>query len=574
MKNIPIGIDDFNKIRTGNYYYIDKTGLIKEIVERGLNVVLYTRPRRFGKTLNMSMLKNFFEIGTDPELFDGLTISKEKELCEKHLGKYPVIFLTLKDINGNSYEQAYKKLVGLITDEVSRFDFLLDSEKLSTIDKKKLSKLIDRDLINEELLESSLKILSGILEKHYGKKVVIFIDEYDVPLDKAFQNGYYDKMIDCIRGTFSAALKSNSSLAFSVLTGCMRISKESIFTGLNNFKVCSIMDADQDEYFGFTENEVIEILRYYKMENYLSTVKEWYDGFRFGNADVYCQWDVINYCYDYVYNAITTPKNYWVNTSGNDIINYFVDHLATPDTKAALENLIAGGNVIKAVKQDLTYPELYKSSENLWNAMYMMGYLTQRNKINDMYLSLEIPNLEIRSIMVEKVLDRFRYNVANDGELLSQFCLALSEGDAPAVESIFTKYMDDTISVRDTFVKIKLKENFYHGMLLGILAYKDGWNVLSNQESGDGFSDITIKIADTQVGIVIELKYSQEKSNLEKDCKDALQQINNKRYTSMLYKKGCTKIFKYGIANHVKVCKVMVEEEQGQEPAIEDMNLF
>lgn len=319
---------------------------------------------------------------------------------------------------------------------------------------------------------------------------------------------------------------------------------------------------DQAEYFGFTENEVIDLLRYYSMEQFLPIIKEWYDGFRFGNVDVYCPWDVINYCYDYVYNGVDTPKNYWVNTSGNDIINYFVDQLATSDTKIELEKLIAGGSIIKAMKQDLAYQELYKSSENLWNAMYTMGYLTQRESISDRYLNLVIPNLEIRSIIIDKILDRFRVSVANDGEMLAQFCAALENGNAKMVEELFTEYMGRTISVRDTFVKIKLKENFYHGMLLGILAYKNGWSVFSNKESGDGFSDIIIEIDDPQVGVVIELKYSQEESSLEKDCRDALKQIDNRHYTEVLHREGYTKILKYGLANHLKKCRVMVEEEE------------
>lgn len=573
MKNIPIGTDDFNKIRTGNYYYVDKTNLIKEIVERGLNVVLYTRPRRFGKTLNMSMLKSFFEIGTDPKLFEGLAISKEKEFCEKHMGKYPVIFISLKSIDCSSYSEALEEFSAIISKEARRISNLIDTSKVNQWDQKLLDKLLD-DEKSVVTIRSSLANMSELLEKYCGKKVIILIDEYDVPLDKAFQNGYYNEMITLMRAFLGSALKTNSSLAFSVLTGCMRISKESIFTGLNNFKVCSIMDRDQAEYFGFTEKEVIELLHYYKMEQFLPIIKKWYDGFRFGNADVYCPWDVINYCYDYVYNEITAPKNYWVNTSGNDIINYFVDQLATSNTKVALEKLIAGGSIIKAMKQDLTYPELYKSSENLWNAMYTMGYLTQRESISDMYLNLVIPNLEIRSIIVDKILDRFRASVANDGEMLAQFCLALKNGNASMVEELFTKYMGHTISVRDTFVKIKLKENFYHGMLLGILAYKEGWSVLSNRESGDGFSDITIEIAEPHIGIVIELKYSQEESTLEKDCRDALQQIDDKRYTEILHQKGCTKILKYGISNHLKHCKVMVEEERPQEQGLGSMNLF
>lgn len=579
MKKIPIGTDDFNKIRTGNYYYVDKTNLIKEIIDRGLNVVLYTRPRRFGKTLNMSMLKSFFEIGTNPKLFDGLAISNEKELCEEYLGKYPVIFLTLKDVNGNSYEQAYRKLVGLLTDETSRFDFLLNSEKLSAIDKKKFNKLIDRDLIDEELLESSLRILSALLEKHYGKKVIILIDEYDVPLDKAFQNGYYDEMISCIRGMFSAALKTNSSLEFAVLTGCMRISKESIFTGLNNFKVCSIMDADQDEYFGFTENEVIELLHCYNMEQSLPIVKEWYDGFRFGNVDVYCPWDVINYCYDYVYNKVTEPKNYWASTSGNTIINYFIDRLATPEIKEMLEALVNGDTIQVPAKPDLTYPELYKTSTHLWNTMYTTGYLTQRDKIDNSTLQLVIPNLEIRSLIIGKILDRFSADVAKDGEMLAQFCAALENGNAAEFERLFTEYMKQTISVRDTFVHDLKKENFYHGMLIGILAYKGNWIKYSNKESGDGYSDVMIKIKNDNIGIIVELKYSDKESGLERSCRDALKQIDNRHYTEALHREGYAKILKYGLANHLKKCRVIVEEEKPRrkmppDRSIDDLNSF
>lgn len=572
MKNIPVGTDDFNKIRTGDYCYVDKTNLIKEIVERGLNVVLYTRPRRFGKTLNMSMLKSFFEIGTDPKLFDGLAISNEKELCEKYMGKYPVIFISLKSIDCHSYEEALEEISEIISREARRIRDLIDISKLDRWDQKLLDKLLD-DEKSVTTIRSSLANMSELLEKCCGKKAIILIDEYDVPLDKAFQNGYYDEMITLIRGLFGAALKTNPNLEFAVLTGCMRISKESVFTGLNNFKVCSIIDADQDEYFGFTEKEVIELLHYYNMEQSLPIVKDWYDGFRFGNVDVYCPWDVINYCYDYVYNKVTEPKNYWASTSGNTIINYFVDRLATPEIKEMLEALVNGDTIQVPAKPDLTYPELYKTSTHLWNTMYTTGYLTQRDKIDNSTLQLVIPNLEIRSLIIGKILDRFSADVAKDGEMLARFCAALESGNASEFERLFTEYMKQTISVRDTFVHDLKKENFYHGMLIGILAYKGNWIKYSNKESGDGYSDVMIKIKKDNIGIIVELKYSDKESGLERSCREALKQIDNRHYTEVLHSEGYTKILKYGLANHLKKCRVIVEEEKPRRKMPPDRNI-
>lgn len=558
---LPVGIEDFAEIRRHGYYYVDKTQLIEQVLNRRNKVSLFTRPRRFGKTLNMSMLQHFFEIGTDPKLFQGLSISKNNELCEKHMGKYPVVSISLKSIHADSYAKAKAQLIKLVNREARRVQFLLDSDRLTAVDKALFSELLDREM-EEDTLVSSLQELTELLEIHFGQQVIVLIDEYDVPLAKANQNGYYDEMALLLRNFFENVLKTNDSLEFAVLTGCLRIAKESIFTGLNNFKVCSITDSDFDEAFGFTDSEVKSILQYYGQETHYTEVKEWYDGYRFGKADVYCPWDVLNYCRDLLKDEQAQPENYWLNTSGNDVIEHFIDSVNGQQTltKIELERLISGEIVQKEINEFITYKELYNTSENLWSTLFMTGYLTQRGKADGNRYNLVIPNREVRNIITEHILVKFRQDIKKDGQMVQRFCQALANGQAQQVEQIFATYMSKTVSVRDTFVRKAIRENFYHGILLGILSFKDGWTVTSNRESGNGFSDILIQIDDSDTGIVIEVKYTEEGKSMESDCKAALKQIDEKNYTETLYQAGVKRILKYGIACQIKDCKVMLEE--------------
>lgn len=558
--SLPIGIEDFKEVQKDGYYYVDKTALIEQVLEKRSKVTLFTRPRRFGKSLNMSMLKNFFEIGTDAALFEGLHISKNTQMCEKYMGKYPVIAVSLKGVDAATYEEAFSALVDIINQIASQVQFLMDSTKLTDFDKTRFQGLFNENM-NLKTLGSSLLWLSIFLEKHYNKKVVVLIDEYDVPLAKAHENGYYDKMVLLIRNMFGNVLKTNNSLAFAVLTGCLRIAKESIFTGLNNFKVYSITDEEFDETFGFTGEEVQEMLSYYGLSSCFDKVKEWYDGYRFGNTDVYCPWDVVNYCSDHQNRPNAEMKNYWMNTSGNEVISHFIDSINDPHmlTKSELELLVSGETVVKRVDEMITYKELYSNIDNLWSTLFMTGYLTQRGKEMDGRYHLAIPNREICNIIVERVLALFRKDVSKNAKLLNGFCNAMLESDSATVEQLLTEYMDTTISIRDSFVK-SLRENFYHGLLIGIFGYRDGWKATSNKESGDGFSDILIEVNenDSRMGIVLELKYSKSEKALDKDCQAALQQITDKNYEQALRKNGYQNILKYGIAFYHKKCRVMV----------------
>ena len=557
---LPVGIEDFAEIRRHGYYYVDKTQLIEQVLNRRNKVSLFTRPRRFGKTLNMSMLQHFFEIGTDPKFFQGLSISKNNELCEKHMGKYPVVSISLKSIHADSYAKAKAQLIKLVNREARRVQFLLDSDRLTAVDKALFSELLDREM-EEDTLVSSLQELTELLEIHFGQQVIVLIDEYDVPLAKANQNGYYDEMALLLRNFFENVLKTNDSLEFAVLTGCLRIAKESIFTGLNNFKVYSITDTDYDETFGFVDDEVKKMLKSLNQQDHYEEVKEWYDGYRFGNTDVYCPWDVVNYCADHLTTPNATPKNYWLNTSGNEVINHFIDSVGEPQklAKTELERLVSGNVVRKRINETITYKELYSSIDNLWSTLFMTGYLTQRGSEDDGRYRLVIPNREIRNIVTDHILSLFQDEVKKDGQMANAFCQALMEGKEKEVERLLTAYMGKTISIRDTFVRKSIKENFYHGILLGILSFKTGWEVSSNRESGTGFSDILIEIDDSDIGIVIEVKYSDDEDQLEKDCKEALKQIKDRDYTQKLRDAGFHKILKYGIACQIKTCKVLVE---------------
>ena len=558
LKKLPIGIENFEKLRQEDFYYIDKTQLIEQLLTRWGEVNLFTRPRRFGKSLNMSMLQSFFEIGKDKTLFDGLRISDNQELCEKYQGKFPVVSVSLKGINGATYEEARRFLIKTINEEARRLSVLSDSTELDETDHELLTQLKKKEMTNDSLVYS-IRELTELLEKHYGRKVIVLIDEYDVPLAKANENGYYDEMVLLIRNLFENALKTNSSLKFAVLTGCLRIAKESIFTGLNNFKVYSITDKSFDETFGFTDAEVRELLRYYGQEKYYETVKEWYDGYRFGNVDVYCPWDVINFCSDHLADPGLEPKNYWANTSGNSVISHFIDSVGKPQklTRMELEQLVNGGIVQKEINSELTYKELYSSIDNLWSTLFMTGYLTQRGKPSGNRYNLVIPNREIRNIITNHILKMFKENVKDDGKTVSDLCDALLNQNPEKVELIFTEYMKKTISIRDTFAQKPTKENFYHGLLLGILGFKENWSVMSNRESGDGFGDILIRIEDEDVGIVIEVKYADD-GNLQGECEKALQQIIDIRYTEALEQEGIHTIIKYGIACYRKKCKVLM----------------
>ena len=556
---LPTGVEDFEEIRTEGYYYVDKTALIEQILGKRSKVTLFTRPRRFGKTLNMSMVQYFFEMGTDPALFDGLHISKNAELCEKHMGKYPVIAISLKGVDEASYDKVYHLLVQVVNEAADHFQFLLHSEKLTETDKMRY-KMLQNDEMRPDVLVMSLKRLTSLLEKHYGKKVVVLIDEYDVPLAKAYENGFYDEIVFLLRNLFGNTLKTNRSLAFAVLTGCLRIAKESIFTGLNNFKVYSITNTEFDETFGFTNAEVQEMLAYYGLNSHFEEVKAWYDGYRFGNADVYCPWDVVNYCEDHRNNPSAELQNYWMNTSGNEVIQHFVDSINTKGmlTRETLQRLVNGESITQKVDEMVTYKNLYSNIDNLWSTLFMTGYLTQRGYIGNGYYSLAIPNLEIRNVITDRILTLFCREISENGELLRSFCNAILAGNAQVVERLLTNYMGKTIRVRETFTQ-SLHENFYHGLMVGILGFQQDWEILSNRESGDGFSDILIMPKEeNKTGVVIELKYSDNENALDKDSQAALQQIEDKNYDQELRNRGSQRILKYGIAFYHKECRVKV----------------
>ena len=557
-RKLPIGIENFEQIIKDDFYYVDKTGLISELLRNWGMVNLFTRPRRFGKSLNMSMLEHFFSVEGDKSIFDGLKISKDKKLCEEYMGKHPVISISLKGINAASYEAAFELTVKTIKGAVEKAGFLKMSDKLDEDEKKEYRAILDENM-SEATLFWSLKNLSELLEKHYETKVILLIDEYDVPLAKAFENGYYDKMVFLIRNLLEQTLKTNNSLKFAVMTGCMRISKESIFTGLNNLKVLSITDERFDEYFGFTDEDVKEMLRYYDREDHYEEMRNWYDGYRFGSTDVYCPWDVLNHCDKIKENAAAFPENYWVHTSSNEAVKKIIQMSGNITTKREIERLLAGEEIVKEIRQELTYQEMYQSVENVWSLLFMTGYLTQRQRLDASHYKLAIPNLEVRDIFKTQIMEYFKEGVAKDGDTLKQLCDALKGGDAEKVERLFEGYLKKTISIQDTFVKKSLKENFYHGILLGILGVKEDWGVFSNRETGDGYSDIMIETEDSEMGIIIEIKYAGD-GNLLNACEKALKQVEETKYEETLLENGVEKILKYGIACYMKHCKVMCSE--------------
>ena len=557
-KKLPIGIDIFEKMDREEFYYVDKTGMIEDLIQNRSEVNLFTRPRRFGKSLNMSMMKAFFEIGASPALFKGLKISERKELCEKYMGQFPVISISLKSVEGLDFEAAKKALKDILGEEAGRFYFLTQSSKLTNEEIESYKALLRVGetgdfLMSDTAMEKALLRLSLLLHKHYDKQVILLIDEYDVPLDKAFQYGYYDEMVSLLRNMFGNALKTNPNLYFAVLTGCLRISKESIFTGLNNLKVLTLTDVRFDEYFGFTDTEVKGMLEYYGLSGHYAEVKEWYDGYRFGNVEVYCPWDVINYCDLLRADPNALPQDYWSNTSGNAMVRRFIDKADTR-TRDEIERLIAGDEIVKEIHQELTYNELDSSIENLWSVLFTTGYLTQRGQEGKKY-RLAIPNNEIRELFILQIRERFRDVSRKDGETLNQFCEAFPDQNPEKIEEIFSDYLWNTISIRDT--ASSKKENFYHGILLGLLGYKFNWLVKSNAESGFGYSDILVEVPKNRTGIVIELKYAED-GNMDAACEKALQQIEDRDYAAKLKDDGMRNIIKYGIACYKKNCKVML----------------
>ena len=559
---LPMGIENFREIRRQKFYYVDKTALIRELLENWGKVNLFTRPRRFGKTLNMSMLKCFFEIGSDSALFDGLEISKETQLCEEYLGKFPVISITLKGATGRTFDEAKSMLRRLIGKEAQRFQVLMQSDKLTELEHQQYKTLIhmnDKGIftMEDEVLKDSLFTLSQLLKKHYEQDVIMLIDEYDVPLDKAYQSGYYDDMVELIRSLFGNAFKTNDSLYFAVLTGCLRISKESIFTGLNNFNVYTVKDVQYHEAFGFTDVEVRQMLEDYGFMEKYDAIKAWYDGYRFGTLDIYCPWDVVSYCHALKMKPTITPKNYWVNTSSNDIVRRFVSK-ANTTTRDEIEVLIDGGSVKKRIRQELTYRDLDSNIDNLWSILFTTGYLTQRGIDSNDLTELVIPNREIRWIFVQQIREWFQEESVKDRKKLESFCRAFQENDTKAIEKGFNEYLWNTISIRDTSVRKEMKENFYQGILLGLLAYMDGWLVKSNAESGEGYSDISIEIRQREIGIVIELKYA-ENGTFDVSCQEALRQIHERKYETALIENGLHTIYRYGIACYKKRCKVVSE---------------
>lgn len=562
VKRLPIGIEFFDEMIKNQYYYVDKTGMISELLRSGGKVTLFTRPRRFGKSLNMSMLKNFFSLQGDKRIFNELQISRDKQVCEEYMGKFPVISISLKSVDGFAYRDAYEMLCATIGNEAMKFQYLMDSTKLTDREKEQYGLLIkggDRIPfeMDEVTLTGSLKTLSLLLEKHHGKQTVLLIDEYDVPLSKASEHGYYKEMAMLIRKLFEQVLKTNESLKLAVLTGCMRISKESIFTGLNNFEVLSVADVRFDEYFGFTDKEVRKLLEYYHLSDKYQQVKEWYDGYQFGNVEVYCPWDVMNYCVTLLADPNAEPQNYWINTSSNEAVRRFIRESDNSGTiRREIEGLVAGECIIKELHQELTYEDMYQTIDNIWSVLFTTGYLTQRGRSEGNIFRLAIPNREIRNIFTTQIMQLFRENVKKDGELLNRFCEALENGNTESAEKCFGEYLRKTISIRDTSVRKEMQENFYHGILLGILGIKENWIVRSNRESGEGYSDILIETDDTAMGIVIEMKYAED-GNLQKAAEKALKQIESKQYEEALYDEGIEQILRYGIACYKKRCKIL-----------------
>ena len=562
-KPLPIGTDIFEKLINNNSYYVDKTGLIEYLKDKKGDVNLFTRPRRFGKTLNMTMMYEFFRIGGNPELFKNLKISQNKTLCEEWQNKFPTIFITLKGVEGNNFEQARRKLMELIYETASLFKFLYESNKLDTEDKEKYRQLLNIEKYEKEkqieLITSSYKILSNLLYKHYGKKTIFLIDEYDVPLDKAENNGYFKEMISLIRGMFNNAFKTNPYLEMAILTGCLRISKESIFTGMNNFKVFSISDEQASEFFGFTEKEVKEMFDYYNVSSRFDDAKKWYDGYVFGKQEVYCPWDAILFCDSLRTDINVFPRTYWANTSGNSILKRFLKE-AKDSTKQELEELVAGGIVSKKIKQELTYQDLYKTIDNIWSVLYCTGYLTSAGRTSDADFQLRIPNKEIKIIYEQQIMQWLNETFLSQKEVVQNLYDGFYDGDAEKVEKAFGQFLFKSISVRDSMAKKDYKENFYHGLLLGLLTQNNkNLIVESNVESGYGYPDLIMYTPDYSLGIIIELKYAESPKKFKEALDEGMKQIEKNRYIKIFDDEDAYVVRKFVIACYKKRCKVEVK---------------
>ena len=552
-KKLPVGIDNFEKLREEDFYYVDKTGLIRDLLNNWGEVNLFTRPRRFGKTLNMSMLKCFFEIGGDKRIFDGLAISREKALCDAYMGKYPVVFLSLKDVDGLTFEDAYERLKQLIRNEAFRLAALRESTAITDEEKSAYLRIISENSTFADIT-GSLRMFCALLEKHYGQKVFLLIDEYDVPLDKAYAHGYYDRMIDLIRSMFGLALKTNDSLFFAVLTGCLRVSKESIFTGLNNLMVHSISDMNFDEYFGFTDSEVGDMLAYYGLESHHEEARRWYDGYRFGEQDVYCPWDVINYCYMLRVDPEAEPKLYWLNTSGNELVRSLIDKTKSGTTRMEVEELIAGNTITKQINEQLTHNEIKSSVNNIWSLLYMTGYLTIAQRPTGGRYTLRIPNYEVKQIFMQQVLEWFGDKAIAEADQLSGFYAAFEKGDTETITSYLNKQLIATVSYYDAY------ESFYHGFLLALLNTCASWQVASNVETGIGRGDIIVEREDGVLGFVVEIKEIKDRNRLDAACDAAMKQIEEKDYTAVLRRYGVEEIWAYGIAFCEKRCRVIAKQ--------------
>ena len=552
-KKLPVGIENFEEMRKEDFYYVDKTGLIIDLMNGWSKVNLFTRPRRFGKTLNMSMLKSFFEIGGDKSIFDGLAVAQDKALCDRYMGKYPVVFISLKGVDGTNFEEAYERLRNVIFDECSRLKFLLDSNAIAEVDKYLIKRVLAREDSPSEIA-ASLKMLCGLLEKHYGQKAILLIDEYDVPLDKAFYHGYYTQMIDVIRAMFGAALKTNDSLFMAVLTGCLHVSKESIFTGLNNLKVLSISNVKYNEYFGFTDAEVRKMLEDYGLESHYEDIHDWYDGYRFGKREVYCPWDVINYCDDLCTDERVQPKAYWINTSGNDMVRRLISKGTDGTTQFEIERLIAGETITKTLNENLTHNEIDANIENIWSLLYMTGYLTSVGYPNGRQYELRIPNKEVRQIYMDQVLDWFKDKTRAESEKLVGLYEAFETGNADMIKEYLDEQLLDTVSYYDAH------ESFYHGFLLALLSTCANWRVSSNIETGKGRSDVVVERKDRKIGFVVEVKDVKDYEKLDAMCDAAMKQIEARDYTAILRRYRVKTIWTYGIAFWEKECKVVVRK--------------
>ena len=552
-KKLPVGIENFEEMRKEDFYYVDKTGLIIDLMNGWSKVNLFTRPRRFGKTLNMSMLKSFFEIGGDKSIFDGLVVSNDKVICDRFMGQYPVVFISLKGVDGLDFKTAYEALCQIIVDEAARLRFLVDSDKIADDEKKFLEKLIN-ERYDASDIRKSLQMLCRLLEKHYGQKAILLIDEYDVPLDKAFYHGYYTQMIDVIRAMFGAALKTNDSLFMAVLTGCLRVSKESIFTGLNNLKVLSISNVKYNEYFGFTDAEVRKMLEDYGLESHYEDIHDWYDGYRFGKREVYCPWDVINYCDDLCADERVQPKAYWINTSGNDMVRRLISRGTDGTTQMDIERLIAGETITKTLNENLTHNEIDANIENIWSLLYMTGYLTAVGYPNGRQYELRIPNREVRQIYMDQVLDWFKDKTRAESEKLVGLYEAFETGKADMIKEYLDEQLLDTVSYYDAH------ESFYHGFLLALLSTCANWRVSSNIETGKGRSDVVVERKDRKIGFVVEVKDVKDYEKLDAMCDAAMKQIEARDYTAILRRYRVKTIWTYGIAFWEKECKVVVRK--------------